>query len=126
MRKITFYAVLVIALTLPAILSAQSVSGNIKPKTCQFQTGIELRQTLPTELNNKTTVGFNLTKTSKVTLKIYDDENNVVITLLDCELSAGYHSVQYYIPSISEGKYYYNITAEAGSRKTEKRMLVLL
>lgn len=126
MKKITFYIIIVAVLALPAMVSAQSVSGKVKSKSCQFDTGIELRQTLPTELNTTTTVGFTLTKASKVTLKIYDEEDNLVITLLNGELSAGYHSVEYYIPVISGGKYYYNITAEAGKRKTEKRMLVLL
>ncbi len=126
MKKFTIY--IIILLVLPAMLTAQSISGNIntKPvKICQFRTGIDLIQKSPSQLNPLVTVGFTLTKASEVSLKICDADDKEVITLLNEELSAGYHSVQYYIPGITSGKYYYSFTAESGGRKTVKRVQVL-
>jgi len=127
MRKITFY--ILVLLVLPAIVSAQSVSGNVKtktPRTCQFKTGIELVQKSPTQLNPLAVVGFTLTKASTVSLSICDEDGNEIVKLLNEDMTAGYHSVQHYIPAIAEGTYYYKFSAETGSRKTEKIVAMLL
>jgi hypothetical protein len=119
MKKVTLYIVLMLAL--PVMVMAQSISANLETapvvKT-QMGLGIELRQVTPNPLNTTTTVDFTLPKDSKVYIKICDAENNEVVTLLNDVLTAGNHSVQFYVPGIASGKYYYSFTAEAGGRKT--------
>jgi hypothetical protein len=119
MKKITLY--IIILLTLPVMLAAQSISGNFEPSQVdksQTHSGIELRQLTPNPLNTTTTVDFSLPKDSKVSIKICDADNKEVITLLNDRISAGNHTIQFYVPGITGGTYYYNFTAESGGRKT--------
>ena len=119
-RQKLFTFVLIIMLAMPVMLAAQSISGNFErtPVSSRAQTGIELIQNVANPLNTTTSVEFTLPNDSKVTLKICDAANNEVITLLNDNLSAGFHTVQFYIPGITEGTYYYNLIAEAGGAKT--------
>jgi hypothetical protein len=119
-RQKLFTFVLIIMLAMPVMLAAQTFSSNLEttPVNTRTQTGIELVQNVANPLNTTTSVEFSLPNDSKVTLKICDAANKEVITLLNDELSAGFHSVQFYIPGITEGTYYYNLIAEAGGAKT--------
>jgi hypothetical protein len=103
------------------MVMAQNLSANVETSPVvktQMGSGIELRQVTPNPLNTTTTVDFTLPKNSKVYIKICDSENNEVVTLLNDVLTAGNHSVQFYVPGITGGKYYYSFTAESGGRKT--------
>lgn len=117
-KLLTF--VLIIMLAMPVMLAAQSISGNFErtPDNSRSQTGIELVQNVANPLNSTTSVEFTLPNDSKVSLKICDANNKEVITLLNDELTAGFHSVQFYVPGITEGTYYYNLIAEADGAKT--------
>ena len=119
-RQKLFTFVLIIMLAMPVMLAAQSISGNFErtPVSSRTQTGIELVQNVANPLNVTTSVEFTLPSDSKVTLKICDADNKEVITLLNDDLSAGFHSVQFYVPGITGGTYYYNLIAEAGGAKT--------
>ena len=126
MRKITLYIIMLLAL--PALVAAQSISSNTNNKmvrVCQFKKGIELIQKSPVHPIPLASVGFKLTKASKVTLTICDDNNKEIVTLINEELTAGYHSVRHFIPANTSGTYYYNFTAEAGSRKIAKKVQML-
>lgn len=123
MRKFTLY--IIVLLVLPALAFSQSISGTKKAKVCQFKTGIDLTQKSPTQLNPLATVGFTLTKASKVSLTICDADGKEVVALLNEELSAGYHSVQHYVPGITGTKYYYSLKAVAGDRKTVRKVQLL-
>jgi hypothetical protein len=125
MRKITLYTIML--LVLPALAFTQSISGNItkKAKVCQFKAGIELIQKSPSQLSPLASVGFTLTKASKVSLTICDADDKEIITLLNEELTAGYHSVRHYIPANTSVTYYYHFTAEAGTRKISKKVQII-
>ncbi len=118
-----FYSfVLIVMLVLPAMLTAQSISGVMKngPEvTSQPQTGIELIQRNLSPLNTTKSVDFRIPSDSKVTIKICDENNAVVLLLLEDDLSAGNHTIQFYAPGISGNTYYYNLTADSGGLKTE-------
>jgi hypothetical protein len=127
MRKIAFY--IVILLALPALAATQPISGSIitkKPKVCQFRAGIELTQKRQNLINPFASVGFRLSKTSKVSLSICDAYGKEIMTLLNEELSKGYHSVRHYALFDNGRTYYYIITAEAGTRKTTSKVQILL
>ncbi|MCX6158441.1 MAG: hypothetical protein NTY74_10740 [Ignavibacteriae bacterium] len=116
-----FTFVLVLMLAMPVVLSAQSFSsnmGSMPVDKAQSQTGIELIQKNSNPLNPTTCVDFRIPSDSKVSMKICDANNVEVFTLLEDELTAGFHSVQFYVPGISGNGYYYNLTAESGGLKT--------
>lgn len=115
----TLILVLFVMLVLPAMVSAQSISGVMDlGKGVKSQTGIELIQKNVNPLNTTKIVDFRIPSDSKVSINICDENNAVVLTLLDDELSAGSHTVQFYAPGISGGTYYYSMTAESGGLKT--------
>ena len=126
MKQITLY--ILVILLLPVLVTAQTISGNTitkKAKVCQFKTGIELIQKSPTQQSPLPSVGFTLTKASKVTLTICDADDKEILSLLNEELSAGFHSVRHSIPNSTGTKYYYNFTVEAGTRKVVKKVQLL-
>lgn len=118
-KSLTF--VLVLMLAMPMVLSAQSISAKMEIDpvvNAHSQTGIELIQNKTNPLNTTSSFDFRIPSDSKVSIKICDANNVEVITLLDDELSAGTHTVQFYFPAIKEGSYYYNLSVQSGGLNT--------
>jgi|GEM_PF-329912 len=70
-----------------------------------------LDQNYPEPFNPTTTIRFALPTDSKVILKIYNLLGQVVATLVDGDLSAGYQSVEWNAASIASEVYFYRFEA---------------
>ena len=57
--------------------------------------GFELAQNYPNPFNPTTTINFSIPQKGNVTLKIFDILGNEVRTLLNEEMEAGYHQVEF-------------------------------
>ena len=87
-----------------------------------------LEQNYPNPFNPSTTISYELSKPSEVSLKIYDILGNEVATLVDNQRqTAGYHSVQFNAIDdgvhLSSGVYLYKLSAE--NFVSVKKMLLL-
>jgi len=87
-----------------------------------------LEQNHPNPFNPQTTIGFSLPKSSPVTLDVYNILGERVRTLVDADLSAGYHSVIWDGrdaggEEVGSGVYFYHIRAEQYSA-TRKMLLI--
>ena len=70
-----------------------------------------MEQNYPQPFNPTTTIRFALPTDSKVTLKIYNLLGQVVATLADGVVSAGYQSAQWNASNNASGVYFYRIEA---------------
>jgi Leucine-rich repeat (LRR) protein len=82
-----------------------------------------LQQNYPNPFNPTTKIDFAIPQESKVTIKIYNVSGQQVVTLLDAQKPAGYHSVIFKADNFSAGIYFYEIKAE--SFHEIKKMILL-
>jgi hypothetical protein len=96
----------------------------------QLPTEFALMQNYPNPFNPSTTITYNLPKTAKVELKVYDVLGNEVATLVNEEKNPGYYEVNFDAAimragqaGLTSGVYFYKI--QAGSFVQTKKMLYL-
>lgn len=82
-----------------------------------------LEQNYPNPFNPTTVIRFSIPKSEQVTLKIYNLLSQEIVTLLNKELRAGVHEIDFNASSLSSGVYFYSINA--GSFTSSKKMLLL-
>jgi len=70
-----------------------------------------LYQNFPNPLNPSTIIFFGLPRASMVTLKVYNDLGQEVVSLVQKALPAGYHSVRFDLGNMPSGVYLYRIQA---------------
>jgi hypothetical protein len=100
-----------------AVPSAISDLGHHKPLA------FSLKQNYPNPFNPRTTIAFDIPKTSQVTLKIYNILGEEVTTLLSASLLSGSYKYEWDASSLASGVYLYRLEAE---KYVETRKMVLL
>jgi hypothetical protein len=75
-------------------------------------TNYTLYQNYPNPFNPSTTIKFGLPKDGMVTLEVYNLIGEKVTTLVNKEMSAGYHTIDFNGSNLSSGIYLYKITSE--------------
>ena len=93
------------------------VAGNEIPKK------FELMQNYPNPFNPTTVIKYALPKDAHVSLKVYNVLGQEVATLVDKNVDAGYHEVNFDASQLSSGIYIYRI--EAGKYVAVKKMMLL-
>lgn len=82
-----------------------------------------LAQNYPNPFNPETTIGFTLVKDAQVDLTVFNAKGEVVKTLVNNSIQAGYHSVNFNAVGLNSGVYFYKLTAPEGSFM--KKMLMV-
>lgn len=72
----------------------------------------KLFQNYPNPFNPNTTIEYQIPKTSHVTIKVYDVLGNEVAILINQEVNAGTHELNFDASSLSSGLYIYKLNAE--------------
>jgi poly(3-hydroxybutyrate) depolymerase len=83
----------------------------------------KLFQNFPNPFNPTTTIRYVLSSRSHVTLTIYNTLGQIVKELVNGEMEAGYHEVQFDASGLSSGVYFYRL--QAGTFVGSKRLLLL-
>jgi hypothetical protein len=83
----------------------------------------ELSQNYPNPFNPTTTIRYSLPVSSNVTLSVFDVLGKEVATLVNGNIEAGVHSVQFNGADLSSGIYFY--TLRAGSVVENKKMFLI-
>lgn len=83
-----------------------------EPKAGSLPQRLILGQNYPNPFNPITTIPFALPKGSRVTLKIFDVQGRMVVTLLDGWRSAGNHDVSLDASGLASGMYVYRLQAD--------------
>jgi hypothetical protein len=82
-----------------------------------------LCQNYPNPFNPNTTIKFELSQKSQVSLKVFNALGQLVTTLVNGEQEAGYHEVKFNGSNLASGVYFYRI--QAGDFVATKRLLLL-
>ncbi len=84
---------------------------------------LKLSQNYPNPFNPTTTIQYQLPKNAHVTLKVYNVLGQLVATLIDGEVSAGYHQAVFNGSRFASGVYLYRLTTPTYSRVMKMLML---
>ncbi len=82
-----------------------------------------LNQNYPNPFNPSTTIGYSIPENSFVTIKIFDVLGNEVASLVNSQMEAGEHSINFNASNLSSGIYYYQINA--GNNIAIKKLMLL-
>jgi len=82
-----------------------------------------LQQNFPNPFNPSTTINFSTKEYGNVVVKVFDLLGREIAILVDKELPAGLHTIDFSDENLSSGIYYY--TLNAGSYHTSKKMMLL-
>ncbi len=86
-------------------------------------TSYGLSQNYPNPFNPSTNISFDVPKASHVTLEVYNVLGQRVVSLVDQEMEAGIHTVEFDGSSISSGIYFYRLSA--GDFAETKKMVMV-
>jgi len=100
----------------------QAVSVN-QPMDLNVPSSVELMQNYPNPFNPTTTISFNLSKRTFVTLKVFDVLGKEVATIISEVMPAGNYSRQWNAENIPGGVYFYRLQTNLF---TQTKKLVLL
>ena len=82
-----------------------------------------MSQNYPNPFNPSTTIEYQIPKATFITIKIYDVLGKEVVTLVNEEMPAGIHEVNFESNDLTSGLYLYKISA-GGFEQTRKMLLV--
>lgn len=86
-------------------------------------TSFNLEQNYPNPFNPTTNISFAITEASNVKLQVINILGQVVTTLVNEQMPAGYHSVNWNAADMTSGVYFYRLTSNKNS--VVKKMLLL-
>ncbi|MDA3862175.1 MAG: T9SS type A sorting domain-containing protein [Melioribacteraceae bacterium] len=89
----------------------------------ELPTEFSLSQNYPNPFNPSTVIEFALPTSGNVSLKVFNSLGEEVAELVNTEMVAGYHSVNFDASNLSSGIYFYRITADNFIQA--KKMLLL-
>jgi Secretion system C-terminal sorting domain len=108
-------------------ISANGILGevvtNIHNEVTTIPNQIELYQNYPNPFNPSTTISFNIGKSTKVSLKVFNTLGMEIITLLDKRINRGSYKIPLALESMASGIYYYQLKID-DQTKTKKMLLI--
>jgi hypothetical protein len=102
-------------------------TSDIQEELDQFPESFQLHQNYPNPFNPSTVIGYQLSVSSNVALKIYDVMGNIIATLVDEEKPGGEYEVEFNTSTIkhqpSSGIYFYQL--RVGELIQTRKMILL-
>jgi len=93
----------------------------INSRQPQLVKQVQLEQNFPNPFNSTTTIRFHLAKSEKISLKIYNVLGELVQTVLDGDLPAGEHELQFQAEGLSSGLYFCRL--QTGNQAITRRFV---
>jgi hypothetical protein len=103
--------------------NGSSVYSDVIELKMEIPRDFVLEQNYPNPFNPNTNIRFQLPKDSHVTLKVYNMIGQLVTTLINQDMNAGYQTISFDASKISSGTYIYRM--EAGNYSQVKKMTLL-
>ena len=101
----------------PIIVGVSNENSNALPIV------YSLSQNYPNPFNPSTTIKFGLPKAGNVSLVVYDILGRKVTELVNGDLTAGYHTINFNASDLSSGVYFYRL--QAGDFVSVKKLMLL-
>jgi hypothetical protein len=100
----------------PNVFVAPIANGTPKENDASavLPTTVALDQNYPNPFNPTTSIRFSLPADSPVSLKVYNSMGQEIVTLVDGDQSAGYHSYNFDAGKLAAGVYMYKLIAGGG------------
>jgi len=96
---------------------------SVEDKNAQLPDAFSLSQNYPNPFNPRTTIEFSLVKSGHTSLVVYDMLGKHVATLVNDELEAGHHTVNFNASNLSAGVYFYSLNS--GDFSSVKKLILL-
>jgi hypothetical protein len=113
----------VVSHAVAADMGHQTVPLEIKSGRPNLPTSFELKPNYPNPFNPITVIEFGLPMATPAKLIVYNILGQVVTKLVDGDLPAGWHSVDWDAGSVASGVYFYRL--EAGSFTQSRKMILI-
>ena len=84
---------------------------------------LSLDQNFPNPFNPATTIRYALPHRSNVTLTVYSTLGQLVATLVNGDIDAGYHEIKFDASGLASGVYFYRL--QTGSFVDTKKLLLI-
>ncbi len=84
---------------------------------------INLSQNYPNPFNPTTTINYSISRSGRVTLKLYDILGRIMKTVVDGIQSAGYHQLSVNASGLATGVYFYRL--QAGGMVQTRKLVIL-
>jgi hypothetical protein len=96
---------------------------SVEPITTSIPDKFYLSQNYPNPFNPTTTIKFGLKKDALVEMKVFDVVGKEIVTLINAQYKAGYHSIEFNGTNFASGIYFYKI--KAGDFTEVKKMVLI-
>lgn len=96
----------------------------VKPISEEVPSAYKLEQNFPNPFNPRTKIGFHISKSAKVTIKVFDITGKEISLIVNEYLNAGKYEIIYNAGNISTGIYYYSLIADGLTIDTKKLVLI--
>lgn len=100
-----------------------TVDGTVDTEIEEIPTEFSLAQNYPNPFNPTTKIKFGLPEAANVSLRVYNILGEEVATLVNSELAAGFHTINFNATNLTSGLYIYRI--EAGSFVEVRKMMLM-
>ena len=111
---------------LPPVFASEAildVATGIEDKLIGAPETFSLSQNYPNPFNPSTTISFALPQQANVKLNVYNIIGEVVAELINANMTAGFHQINFDASNLSSGLYFYRISA--GNFVDVKKMMLL-
>jgi hypothetical protein len=107
-----------------SIWKSKKTGTDVRPNnTTNVPSEYALMQNYPNPFNPSTKIEFTISISGNVTLKVFNSIGEEVAELVNSEMNAGYHSINFDGSNLSSGIYFYRISV-GGFTQTNKMILV--
>jgi hypothetical protein len=106
------------------LLYGSDVVASVGPVRGVLPGQFNLDQNYPNPFNPATVIGFQLSKSSQVSLIVYNILGERVATLVEGVKAPGAYQVRFDASRFSSGVYFYRLTADGALLETRKMMLL--
>jgi hypothetical protein len=104
-------------------LQAQAVAAKPEASDALLPTAFRLDQNFPNPFNPTTSIAFALPEATDVSLKVYNVLGQEIVTLVDRQMEAGEHEVEFDARAFASGMYFYRL--EAGTEVETRKMTLM-